>query len=59
MRLRNNRPSGAEGSVIWDGKNDDGHVARIGIYIVYLEALNASKGVIVSHKETVVLAAKL
>jgi len=57
--LKNNSPSGAEGSVIWNGRDDDGYVCRMGIYIIYLEGLNESKGVVVSHKKTVVLAGKL
>ncbi len=57
--LANNRPSGSEGSFIWDGKDDNNHDCRMGIYIIYLEALNSAHGVLVSHKSTVVLAGKL
>lgn len=57
--LANNQPSGNEGSIIWDGKDDDAHQCRMGIYIIFLEALNSEQGVLVSHKSTVVLAGKL
>lgn len=51
--------SGSQGSIIWDGKNNDGWLARIGIYIVCIEGLNSAAGVVVSAKTTVVLASKL
>jgi len=57
--LFNNEPSGASRSVVWDGKGDDGQPLRVGIYIVYLEALNARQGVLKTLKKTVVLAGKL
>jgi len=57
--LCNTQATGAEGVVIWNGSDDDGHLCRIGIYIVYLEALNAAQGIIVTHKKTIVLAAKM
>jgi hypothetical protein len=57
--LLNNRDSGATGTAIWDGTDEDGNLCRIGIYIIYLEALNAERGNIVSLKKTVVLAARL
>ncbi|MDZ7262535.1 MAG: lamin tail domain-containing protein, partial [candidate division KSB1 bacterium] len=57
--LFNNEPSGAQRSVIWDGRDDNNQVLRMGIYIVYLEALNSLAGVIQTAKKTVVLAKKL
>lgn len=51
--------SGSQGEIIWDGKNNDGWLARIGIYVVYVEGLNSASGVVVSAKTTVVLASKL
>ncbi|MFQ6115728.1 MAG: lamin tail domain-containing protein, partial [bacterium] len=57
--LSNNQPSGARNSVIWDGKDDDNQKARMGIYIVFLQALNAEAGLLKTAKKTVVLAGKL
>jgi hypothetical protein len=57
--LMNNQPVGSATEVIWDGTHGNGVKARIGIYIVYLEALNATSGIIKSAKRTVVLAEKL
>jgi hypothetical protein len=57
--LLDNEPSGSERAVVWNGLDDSGRTARIGIYIVYLEALSSSKKAIKSLKTTVVLARKL
>ena len=56
--LANNRPSGSTGSIIFNGLDDEGRTLRIGIYIVYLEALNNSNGVINAEKAAVVVARK-
>lgn len=57
--LLNNAPSGQTGSVIFDGLDDDGQVLRIGIYIIYLEAMNDNAGVVETMKTVVVVARKL
>lgn len=57
--LLNNSPSGQSGSIIFDGLDDDGQVLRIGIYIIFLEAMNDSAGVIETMKTVVVVARKL
>jgi flagellar hook assembly protein FlgD len=57
--LLNNQPSGASGSIIFDGLDDNGNPLRIGIYILFIEALNSSSGVIDQMKEVVVVARKL
>lgn len=57
--LVNNSGSGNSGSIIFDGLDDSGNALRIGIYIVYLEALNESSGVSETQKTTVVVARKL
>ncbi len=57
--LVNNRPSGINGSIIWDGRDDKGHICRMGIYIVYLEAIHYDRGVVKSLKKSVVLAKQL
>lgn len=57
--LLNNQPSGSNGSVVFDGIGDDGSALRIGIYIIFLEALSESDGVVETLKTTVVVARKL
>lgn len=57
--LANNQSSGSINSVIWDGKDNNDQRARMGIYIVFLQALNAQAGVLKTVKKTVVLAGKL
>jgi hypothetical protein len=58
-RLVNNEPSGAEGSALWDGRDDERRKARIGPYIVLLEALDDRGGVLLTAKGVVVLGARL
>ncbi|MCI0495343.1 lamin tail domain-containing protein, partial [candidate division KSB1 bacterium] len=41
--LVNNQPSGTNSSIIWDGRDNEGHSCRMGIYIVYLEAIHHKK----------------
>ncbi len=57
--LVNNQTSSTENSIIWDGKDNAGNFCRMGIYIVYLEAIHYQKGVVKSIKDTVVLANQL
>jgi hypothetical protein len=56
--LLNNQPSGSSGSVICDGRDDSGEALRIGIYIIFLEAINEGSGV-VENMKTVVVARRL
>ena len=58
-RLANNEPSGSQGDIVWDGRDDEKQKARIGIYVVLLEAINDAGGVIETAKGAVVLAARL
>jgi hypothetical protein len=44
---------------VWDGRDDGGRKARIGPYVVLLEALNDPGGIISIAKGLVVLAARL
>ena len=53
------RGSGVDNVVVWDGRDDQGQAARIGIYIIHLEALDQKGGVVKSSKATLVLAGKL
>lgn len=57
--LLSNQPSGTNGSVVFDGIGDDGAALRIGIYIIFLEAINETEGVVENLKTTVVVARKL
>ncbi|MFH1195727.1 MAG: lamin tail domain-containing protein [bacterium] len=57
--VMNNQASGSSGSIIFDGRSDDGNPLRIGIYILFIEALNSSTGVVDTIKEAVVVARKL
>jgi hypothetical protein len=57
--LANNQPTGSQSNIVWDGRDDNGQKARLGIYIVFLQALNAQAGQLKAEKETVVLAGKL
>ncbi|MDR3611794.1 MAG: lamin tail domain-containing protein [Ignavibacteriaceae bacterium] len=57
--LANNIASGSIGSVIFDGRGDDGLALRMGIYIIFLEALNSATGQDEAIKSTVVIARKL
>jgi hypothetical protein len=57
--LINNQASGQSGSLIFDGLDDENHALRMGIYIIFLEALNDNSGVVEAVKTTVVVARKL
>ncbi|MDP2364154.1 MAG: lamin tail domain-containing protein, partial [Ignavibacteria bacterium] len=57
--LLNNQASGSSGSVIFDGLDDENNALRMGIYIIFLEALNDNSGVVETIKSTVVVARKL
>ena len=57
--LLNNQASGNSGSVIFDGLDDESNPLRIGIYVVFLEAINDNSGVVETLKTVVVVARKL
>jgi flagellar hook assembly protein FlgD len=57
--LKDNRFSGSHFNLVWDGRDRDGRIARIGIYIIYIQALNDRLGVLREMRTTVVLAQKL
>jgi hypothetical protein len=57
-RLANNEPGGLSGNIVWDGRDEVGAVARIGIYIALLEAVNSNGG-LESAKGILVLARRL
>jgi hypothetical protein len=57
--LANIQPGGSSGSVIFDGRDDSGEALRIGIYIIFLEAINEGSGVLENLRTAVVIARKL
>jgi len=57
--LANNQPRCSSGPVIFDGRDDAGEALRIGIYIIFLEAINEGSGVVENMKTVVVVARKL
>ncbi len=57
--LANNELGSARGNIVWDGHDDEGLKARVGIYVVFLEAIDDKGGVVETAKGAVVLAAKL
>ena len=57
--LANSQASGSSGSVIFDGRDDSSEALRIGIYIIFLEAINEGAGVVENLKTVVVVARKL
>lgn len=57
--LLNNELSGAQRTVFWDGRSDGGEICRMGIYIVFMEALDESQKCFEACRSTVVLAAPL
>ena len=54
--MENSQVSGSSGSVIFDGLGDDGEALRIGIYIIFLQAINEGAGVFENLKTVVVVA---
>ncbi|UCH66191.1 MAG: lamin tail domain-containing protein, partial [Ignavibacterium sp.] len=57
--LANSQASGSSGSIIFNGLADDGEALRIGIYIIFLEAINEGAGVVENLKTVVVVARRL
>jgi hypothetical protein len=57
--LVKNELLGINGTYTWDGINDTGDKARVGIYIIYFETTDTKDGAIDAEKLTCVLGAKL
>jgi len=57
--LANIIPAGAEGRLVWDGRDDRGVRARIGVYIAMLESIDGAGGVTFAAKCVVILAGRL
>ncbi len=56
--LANGVPVASQGQFIWDGKDDEGRIARIGAYICYFQALNTERRVSQEFKKTIILMKK-
>jgi flagellar hook assembly protein FlgD len=54
--LARNLVTGATGILAWDGRFDNGNRARIGIYIIKVDAVDQSTGQSVEWVKTAVLA---
>jgi len=57
--LANIVPAGAEGRLVWDGRDDRGVRVRIGAYVAVLEAIDGAGGVTFAAKCVVILAGRL
>lgn len=57
--LMNNSISGSEGTIIFNGFDDSNLKLRTGIYILYIEAIDNSGGIISNIKTPLVIAAKM
>jgi hypothetical protein len=56
--LVQNELLGTEGQYLWDGTNEDGEKARLGIYVVWSEIFDP-EGNVIRQKESIVLAGRL
>ncbi|MDX1639848.1 MAG: lamin tail domain-containing protein, partial [Balneolaceae bacterium] len=56
--LANGLPADRIGSLIWDGRTDDGSYIRVGIYIVLFKAYDGTTGRNMTFKELAVVARK-
>ncbi|MDL1873687.1 hypothetical protein FBQ85_00725 [Cytophagia bacterium CHB2] len=54
--LLNNRSVGSAFQVVWNGRDDEGQAVRSGVYLVFMQAISANAGTLLSAKTTVVLA---
>jgi flagellar hook assembly protein FlgD len=57
--LANNQAVSSNGAIVFDGLNDAGNALRIGMYIVFLEAVDTKSGNSISFKDVIVVARKL
>jgi hypothetical protein len=57
-QLTNRLPVSQKGQVIWDGKNENGRVSRIGLYIIVIRVYDPSQNLFKELKKTVVLTKK-
>lgn len=56
--LANGEPVASQGQFVWDGKDDDGRIGRIGAYICLVQAFNAERQVQTELKTAIILVKK-
>lgn len=56
--LANGAAVAGQGQLVWDGKDDDGRIARIGAYICYFQALETERQIAREFKKTIILMKK-
>jgi hypothetical protein len=57
--LANGELAGTQGDIVWDGLDDNKQRARIGVYVIFLEATDRSSNKVVTAKAVAVVATKL
>ena len=57
--LANGELAGSQGEMVWNGFDENRQRARIGVYVIFLEATDRSSGRVVTAKAVAVVAAKL
>lgn len=57
-RLANGEPAASRGQFVWDGKDEQGRIARIGAYICLVEGLNTERQVHSELKKVIILVKK-
>ncbi len=57
--LVDNEPSASNGTIVFDGLDDNKQPLRIGIYIILLEAINQQNGIVEQVKKPIVIAKRL
>ncbi len=55
----NNQPSAAEGGFLWDGRDEDGNILPIGIYVLRIESYDREGAGLRSAQTTIVVARRL
>jgi len=58
-QLLNNAPVGASYQISWSGRDHTNQLLPMGVYILYLQAIQATGGILVEARTTLVLARKL
>jgi hypothetical protein len=57
--LANGELAGTQGEIVWNGFDDNKQRARIGVYVVFLEATDRSSSKVITAKAVAVVATKL
>jgi len=57
-KLLDDTAGSGSGVIVWDGKDEDGDIVPVGVYIVYIEATDTSTGEVTRAKDLVVVGRK-